>query len=413
MKLFLLTLKNLKRNPPRTAITALAMILLVALFCMIATVIRFLDNFTQEKTSDIRLIITDRFRIPSRFDRSFVDKVTREGYELNALLEEIPGFHSDRFTVWAFTGFTLDPQMKDKDQMFFVVATEPEKIPVITEGLRDFDVNMIPLVEQPPRSRLPKIGMIMGEVRMEKLGKRVGDVFKARSFTHHSGKTGLPIEMEFEIVGTLARRSRWAQGAFMDIAYLRRVLEEHNNVDKDTVNLGWLLVDDQESAAAVSRTIEDYMRDVRCETLSAAVSRFMEPLKDFFWGLKFVVAPAIFITMVVIVSNAVGMTVRERTQEMAVLKVLGFSQTRILVLVLAECVLVGTIAGLVGGAGTREAIRLYGGITMGEGDPPFFVSVHAWWWGPVIGASVSFLGGLWPAWNACQVKVSQVFARVA
>src|SRR5262249_51233496 len=104
--------------------------------------------------------------------------------------------------------------------------------------------------------------------------------------------------------------------------------------------------------------------------------------------------------------------VRERTAEMAILKILGFRQGQILALVLSEGALIGAVGGLIGGGLTQAIVALSGGIDFGVGNP-FFVSRHAWWWGPALGATTALLGGLVPAWNACKIRVSEVFARVA
>jgi putative ABC transport system permease protein len=218
--------------------------------------------------------------------------------------------------------------------------------------------------------------------------------------------------MEFEIVGIIPDRSQWADATFMDHAYLQRVLQEKKSDNDGKVDVAWLMVADQEAAQRVSVTIENHLRDLKCETLSKAFSRWLAPLRDFLWGIEYIVAPAIMIVMIIIIANAVGITVRERTKEMAILKVLGFSKTRILILVLSEGALIGFLAGMVGGGLTQWVVERCGGIQMAEGNP-FFVSWHAWWWGPSLGVATAILGGILPAWNACRVKVSEVFARVA
>lgn len=413
MKLFLLALKNLRRNTVRAALTAFAMILLAAVFCMVATVLRALNAFTAEKTRDIKLIVTERYRIPSSFDTSYVEQMIRPGTTLNESLSRIPGFDADKHNVWQFVGFTLDAEMRNKELQFLCIATLPDKLLMMTDSLEGVDPHVLDLVRMPPKTGLPNTGLVMGQTRLERLNKRVGDVLKAKSFSHRTGDAlRLPIEMEFEIVGVIPSRSQWADAAFMDYAYLKRVLQDKKSPAEGKVDLAWLMVADQTAAEQVSITIEKHIRDLKCETLSKAFGRWFAPLKDFFWGIKFVIAPAITIVMIVIIANAIGITVRERTREMAILKVLGFRKGQILTLVLSEGLFIGFIAGITGGGVTQWVVDLCGGIRMSEGNP-FFVSRQAWWWGPTLGVFTAFLGGILPAWNACRVKVSEVFARVA
>lgn len=413
MKLLLLALKNLRRNKVRATVTALAMVLLAAVFCTVATVVKGLSDFTREKSRDVKLLVTERYRIPSRFDSRFVDQMIRPGGSLNEELTQIPGFDPDKHNVWQFIGFTLDPEMRNKDLQFMVVATLPDKLLMMTDNLVGVDPAAVELVRKPPKTGLPNIGIVMGQARLRRLNRQVGDVLKARSFTHRTGD-GLrqPIEMEFEIVAAISDRSQWAELTFMDHAYLKRVLQEKKSELDGKVDIAWLMVADQDAAEQVSATIERNLRDLKCETLSKAVSRALGPLRDFLWGIKFIIAPAIVVVMVVIIANAVGITVRERTKEMAILKVLGFRKPQILTLVLSEGILLGLIAGMLGGGATQWAVDVAGGINMGEGRA-FFVSRHAWWWGPALGVVTATLGGMIPAWNACKIKVSEVFARVA
>jgi putative ABC transport system permease protein len=262
----------------------------------------------------------------------------------------------------------------------------------------------------------------MGYDRLKKLNElrgmhlKVGDNLTVKSVSHRDGTAlRLPIEMEFEIVGVIGQTeetSRWSQTAFIDYAYLDRVLKDKKCELDGKVNIGWLMVDDQRAASQVAGKIEESMRDLKCETLATAYGRFLEPLKDFLRLLKFALAPAIAVVMTVIVANAIGITVRERTHEIAVLKVLGFGRVRVLALVLGEALLLGLIGGIIGGGVTHWVINKgVGGLPLGDGH--FFVSSNAWWWGPAIGASTAILGGLLPALGACSVRVSEVFAKVA
>ena len=57
--------------------------------------------------------------------------------------------------------------------------------------------------------------------------------------------------------------------------------------------------------------------------------------------MRWLLVPAILVTMALVIANAISISVRERRTEMAVLKVLGFHPTQILLLVLGEALLIG------------------------------------------------------------------------
>jgi putative ABC transport system permease protein len=154
---------------------------------------------------------------------------------------------------------------------------------------------------------------------------------------------------------------------------------------------------------------------VRCESLSSSVSTFLEGWKDIFWGLRWLLAPAILATLSLVIANAISISVRERRMEIAVLKVLGFSPGQVLILILGEAVLIGSLAGLASSIGTYVLIN---GIMRGMPFPilwfgKIFIPVQAIWWGLAIGAGTAFVGSFVPAWSARSVRVADVFSKIA
>jgi putative ABC transport system permease protein len=414
MHFLLLILKNLRRNPLRSLLTMLAVVVLVAVFSIIVSFLLFFDDFMTEKNKDVKLIISERYRMMSLFERHYADQISHPSSPLHQELCRIPGFHPEKFTIWHFVAFTLDPEMKDKDKQFFVIATLPDTIATMTDGLEGFDPALVSLMREPPRSNLPNAGLVMGVKRMAKLNLRVGDRFKAISVSHRDG-TALrrPIEMDFEIVGSIPAESRWNDGALMDYAYLDRVLQGAKNELHGKINYAWLQVDDQEAATQTAGAIERRLPDLKAETAASAYSRFMEPLKNMLWWVKWFLVPAILVVMTLILANTFSLTVRERQTEIAVLKVLGFRSGEVLLLVLGEAVLVGALAGLAGALATFAIINYgFGGIVL-QGLPVMKMPPRIFAWGPVIGIGAALLGGLMPALNARSVKVARVFANVA
>ena len=62
---FLLVVKNLGRNKLRTLLTGLAILVLVMMFTLIWTIVVFLDQATAEQAKNLKLIITERWQVPS------------------------------------------------------------------------------------------------------------------------------------------------------------------------------------------------------------------------------------------------------------------------------------------------------------------------------------------------------------
>jgi putative ABC transport system permease protein len=267
-------------------------------------------------------------------------------------------------------------------------------------------------MKSPPVSGADNIGIIMGPERLKKLKKNVGDVFTA--YVLDPDPT-VRQEYEFEVVGVLPASSRWTSFCFMDVEYLRRKLKAIKHPNEGKVDLGWLMVQSQEAATQVAQTITTYLPQVKCETLASAMGRFLESYKDLLYGIKYILVPAIYFVMTLIVANAISITVRERRKELAVLKVLGFSGTQLLILVLGEGLLLGLLAGTIGSWSMYGLINLVmEGINIPIGFfPLFFVPREALWWGPASGVIVALVGCVMPAISARTVKVVDVFSKVA
>ena len=102
---------------------------------------------------------------------------------------------------------------------------------------------------------------------------------------------------------------------------------KHPMADKN-LNLVWLRVTDSETFGKLGNQImssPNYASPaVKCETAASGTSSWLEPYKDIFWGVKWLLVPVLFAVMALVIAMAISISVRERRTEMAVLKVLGF-----------------------------------------------------------------------------------------
>src|SRR5262249_46451311 len=152
---------------------------------------------------------------------------------------------------------------------------------------------------------------------------------------------------------------RYEQFSVMRRDYLNDMLEayprthagqKHPMADK-SLYVVWLKVPDQATCNKLTEQIDSsglfQSPPVTCETLAAFVAGQMEQLKDMIWGVRWLLSPAILIVMALVLCNSISISVRERRNEMAVLKVLGYRPSHLVVLVLGEAMLVGIAAGVI------------------------------------------------------------------
>jgi len=113
--------------------------------------------------------------------------------------------------------------------------------------------------------------------------------------------------------------------------------------------------------------------------------------------------------MLLVAANTMAQAVRERTNELAVMKTLGFTDGHLLGLVLLESVLLAVIGG---GAGLLIAwVITQGGDPTGGLLPAFFLPTRD----VVIGVGLILLlgmaAGLLPAWQASRLRIVDALRR--
>ena len=409
-KLFLIMLKNLRRNVVRTVLTTIVIMVLVLMVTGIATVLVGLDRYTEEQAKDLKLIITDRYQLPSMMPASYANYLDPNS---SGCLLSRKDVGPDDFMTWCFYGGYLDPNQRTLENLVFFFVTDPKSVIPMMDDMGDMDPRVVRKLQE------NKNGCLMGPERMRAMNRRVGERFKVYSINYKD------IDLEFEIVGELPK-GRYDKLGIMRADYFNDAMDEYarknkapHPLDQKRLNLIWLRVPDRDAFHRVAQQIESASvlqnPPVKVETASSGIAAFMEPYRTFLFGLKWVLIPLLLAIMALVVANSISISVRERRTEMAVLKVLGFLPRQIAILVVGEALLVGGVSSLVAAGGTYLYLNLtYGGIPFPVGFISVFpVPAASLAWGLLIGLGVGLLGSFLPALSARSVKVSEVFAKVA
>lgn len=415
MKFLTLILKNMWRHPLRSTLTALGTVVMVFVVTLVWSVLAFLDKAMTEKSSDFKAIVTERWQIPSQmpfhYAASLADGAARRPQDERPL---------DSMS-WQFYGGTLDQGPITRENILFAVAMDPRKIRTMMEELdeltpdraAEFDQVVAKLVAQ-------RNGIIIGRERLAAMKKRVGDRLTIYSMMYKG------IDLEFEIVGTFPA-GRYDNSAVMNNVYLNEAIDAYGRkpgnaphpLAQKSLNLVWLKVRDREAFNRVAEQIESSPKftspAVKCETAASLVSSSLEAFRDMIWGLRWLLAPAVLVTLSLVIANAISISVRQRRTELAVLKVLGFRPYHILLLVLGEALILGIVAGMLSVGLTYVGVNhLLGGVKFPIAFfGSFFIPGAALWWGPAMGAATALMGSIVPAWSARNVTVAEVFAKVA
>lgn len=417
VKVMLMLFRGLRRSPLRTSLTYLALFVLTFVLCMIYTVITFIGRATSEKEANFKIIMTEKYSIPSMMPPGYEDRLRGIIEKLPKDLQPVNG--NDDMIAWSFVGGTTDPSNPKPENALFMFCVEPRKIPLMMDGLERKDLTDAEWAEMERCTKLMEEDfrrIMVSPSRMKKMNVQVGQKLKLTSIGYKD------VVFDFEIVGTLPD-GKYEGVGFCSRAYLDAMLKSwstaHNGephpLANKCVNLIWVRVPTREAyeriAAEVSEAKNFSAPAVKVETASAGIGTFMEAYKSIFNGMKYVLSPAMLIIMSLVVANAISISARERRTEMAVLKVLGFLPWHVAGLILGEALLVGAIAG---GMSTGVAWGLLGNFKFQVAFlGAFIVPKEVLIIGPVLGMCVAVIGSIGPALSAKNVRVAEVFARQA
>ena len=175
-----------------------------------------------------------------------------------------------------------------------------------------------------------------------------------------------------------------------------------------------LRVNDPAQADGVANKIDKEFANSPFETKTSTervmIKNFLDQVGNI-GAILVYVTMAVFFTMLLVTANTMAQSVRERTNEIGVLKTLGFSGQSILTLVLLEALLLTFTGGMVG---LGLAFLVAGGLGEQIKDffPLFRVGANTF----VVGAALMLIFGVvtgaWPALTAMRLKIVDALRRI-
>jgi putative ABC transport system permease protein len=225
------------------------------------------------------------------------------------------------------------------------------------------------------------------------LGKLASDALKK--------STGDALELfgrSFQVSGVYDTGVPWERvGAVMSNGVLRDILQQKDG----SIYMGFLYLKPGADPARVRAAVEakfPHLEAMRTEEFTA----FYDQIEYIDW----------FVWIISLVSVAVGglgvlntllMSVSERTREIGTLRAVGWSQRRVLRLILGEGLLISFLGGLIGlGLGVAGAEILIRFAPSGTLSTEYALPVFAQAFGVALG--LGFAGSLYPAWRASRLS---------
>ena len=242
-----------------------------------------------------------------------------------------------------------------------------------------------------------RTGCIVGEKIARKRGWNVGDQIVLKGDIY-------PVNLELTIDGIYTGPSNSDQEMlWYHYAYLDELLKKSRSQFAGNAGTLFVKAKSPEQMPELMRAIEARFANsespVRAMTEQAFRQMFTEMLGNIRAYIRNV-SLAVVASLVCVAGNAMAMSLRERTREVAVLKAIGFSRFLVLALVLVEAVVIAMAGGLVGVLAARFLFS-FSDITL-SGIPGFSAFYVPWTsviFGLMLAAAVGFASGIIPAWR--------------
>src|SRR5271157_582029 len=393
MKYAPLVLKHLRKNWIRTLSTVLAMAVCIFLICTLQTVVDAV-NYGLHLGNASRLVT-----------RHYVSLVFDLPNTYEARIAAVPGVKNITIVTW-FGGLYRG----DFKYFFPNLAVEPEKF------LEVYPEIMLP--EDQKQAWLHDVrGCIIGRKLAEKWGWKVGDAIQLESFIPPY-RVGKPFE--FVIDGIYDSDLVKYPATDLTVMYFQyKYLYE---AIKPTLSVGTLteLIDDPKNAGRISKAIDAEFENSDTQTKTETEQAFRASFVAMAGNLALLlngIGLAVAFTILLVTANTMSIAVRERQQEIGVLKTLGFPSGLVMTLILVEALLLGVMGGALGLLFAGGAIRILPNIPFGIGDvvrqfPGLGLSPKIVSYGLSVALVLGLLAGFVPALLAYRARITEVLRQV-
>lgn len=383
MRFLPLLWSNLMRRKVRTICTALSIFIA---FVLIGALMSIRAGFSRgvDVTGTDRLVVTNKTAFTQPLPLAYRER-----------LAAVPGVTAVSYVAW-FRGVYQNPR-NDFPQL--AVDTE-----TWFEMYRDLWA--VP-PDQLARWKANPMGAIVGDQLAARFGWKLGDRIPIEG-TLYSKRGGGAWEFTVEgIYSAGAARRTSTELLFFHYAYLN----DTRTLGQDFVDGYRVRVADPARANELVQRIDAVFANSAYETATSTENAFVRAIAEQIGDVGAIVlailGPVLF-TLLLVCGNTMAQAVRERTNELAVLKTLGFTDARLLGLVLAESFILPVVAG---GLGLGAWLYIQGADLTGGAVPMVPLSTLQLATGALIAALIGLIAGLVPAWQVHRLTIVDALRR--
>ena len=375
---------NLRRRKLRLVFTFISIMLAFLMFGLLDALRTSLGDAVNLAGAD-RLLLQNKINLTVPNPLSYYEKV-----------RAVEGVRAATVMAW-FGGMYKDPSNQIQVQSVY-----PEQF---LEVYPDF---LLTPAEK-TAFKQDRRGIVIGKLLADKYGWKVGQTIPLRSAIWR--KQDGSDTWQFNIVGIYDVKGSGVNkgSAFFNFDYFNESLQ----FGKDNAGMIAIRVANPAESDKVANRIDALFANSSSETKTATERAFLKRFLDQMGNIGLIlvsVTTAVFFTMLLVTANAVAESVRERTNEIGVLKTLGFGSQKILALVLLESMSLTLVGGFVGLGLAWVSTIILGGMIK-DYFPTFSLREATFVMGVGLMLAFGLITGLWPALTAMRLKIVDALRR--
>jgi putative ABC transport system permease protein len=379
MKFLHLISINLRRKKTRTALTLGSFMVALFLFGILMTIKTALGSGVNVAGAD-RLVIRNRVSLIQPLPIAYREQILR-----------IPHVREVTFASW-FGGY-----YQDMKNFFPNFAIDVDAYRRVFPEYKFTDEEWRAFVED-------REGCVISPPLAKKFGWKIGDRIPLEA-TIWTGTWEFNVRAIYET----DRKELTSPELWFHYDYL----DERRTFWKGFV--GWYIVkvDDPANAVDVAAAIDDRFANSPYESKTETEKAFAAGFANQIGNIRLLmlsIGSVVFFTLLLVTGNTMASAVRERTNELAVLKTIGMNDSTVLFLVMAESIVVAAIGGGVGLA-LAKLFTLRGDPTGGMLSN-FYLSPRSLALGCALTIAAGAAAGILPALGAMRLRIVDALRRV-
>jgi putative ABC transport system permease protein len=369
-----LVVKNVFRNRRRTVLTTVSVAVSVCLIAVFCAAYRYISAPPTPGSFDLVLMVGPRTSLMQPLPLSY-----------GARIATLPG-------IVAISPLQMvDVLFGAEEKPLYALACDPAAIFKVRSDWK--------LPEEQRQAFLKEKNALVASRRIAgPRGWKVNDRIALRS-------QGYNIALEFVLRGIYSSAEDESLMAF-HWEYLNDILGSPNKP-----GAFWVLAATPQDVPRLMTEIDGMFRNTDAETRTQPMKQFVLDFLGMLGNVKLIllaVSSVVIFAVLLIVANTVGMSIRERTTELALLRALGFRQLQILGMLTTESLAISISGAVLGCLIAAGLLALTAGYQVG-GAMPIYIQVDGFTMSLTLAVAVAIgvLATIVPAWHASRLNIAE------